>query len=65
MDDVRRTRRFFETARDNVQKLIKAGANKGETIRKIDLTDVLPVPLSPIVKQQVTTMVGMMWEERD
>jgi cyclase len=65
MDDVRRTRRFFETARDHVQKLIKAGANKGETIRKIDLTDVLPVPLSPIVKQQVTTMVGMMWEERD
>jgi cyclase len=63
MDDVRRTRIFFETARDRVQKLIEAGANKGETIRKIDLTDVLPVPLLPVVIQQVQVMVSMMWEE--
>jgi cyclase len=63
MNDVRRTRIFFETARDRVQKLIEAGANKGETIRKIDLTDVLPVPLLPVVIQQVQVMVSMMWEE--
>lgn len=63
MNDVRRTRIFFETARDRVQKLIKTGANKGETIRKIDLTDVLPVPPSQIINQQVQTMAGMMWEE--
>lgn len=63
MEDVHRTRIFFETARDRVQKLIKAGATKQESVQKIDLKDVLPVLDSPIVRQQVQTMVGMMWEE--
>ncbi|HEX9896751.1 MAG TPA: MBL fold metallo-hydrolase [Dehalococcoidales bacterium] len=63
MKDVRRIRILFETTRDWVQKLIKAGAAKNQVLEKIDLSDVLPVPPSPIVKQQVQTMVGMMWEE--
>jgi len=64
-EDVRRTRIFFETARDRVQKLIKSGANKSEAIQKIDLMGVLPVPPSQIVIQQVQTMVGMIWEEME
>ena len=63
MNDVRRTRIFFEIASDRVQRLIKAGMTKTETIRKIDLADVLYVPLSPFVKQQIQVMVGRMWEE--
>jgi len=60
---VRKTRVLFETARDRVQKMIKTNASKEDAIKKIDLSDVIPVPPSPIVKQQVQTMVGMMWEE--
>jgi cyclase len=62
-EDVRRTRIFFETAQDRVQELIKAGASKDEAKQKIDLVDILPVPPSPIVKQQVQTMVEMIWEQ--
>jgi cyclase len=62
-EHVRRTRVLFETTRNRVQKMIKANASKEDVIKKIDLSDVIPVPISPVVKQQVQTMVGMMWEE--
>jgi cyclase len=62
-EDIRRTRIFFETARDRVQKLIKAGASKDEAKQKTDLMDILPVPPSPIVRQHVQAMVETMWEE--
>jgi len=63
MKDVHRTRVLFETARDWIQKLIKTGANKEQVLGKIDLSEALLLPDSPIIKQQVQTMVGMMWDE--
>jgi cyclase len=62
-EDVHRTRIFFEIARDRVQKMMHAGVTKDRAVQKIDLTDILPVLDSPIVRQQVQTMVAMMWEE--
>jgi cyclase len=63
MKDMRRIRVFLEATFDAIQKLIKAGAEKGQVLEKIDLSEVLPVPQTPDVKQQVQTMLGMMWEE--
>lgn len=62
-EHVRRTRVLFETTRNRVQQLIKANASKEDVIKIIELSDVIPVPITPVVKQQVRTMVGMMWEE--
>jgi cyclase len=65
MKDAHRIRVLFETTRDWVQKLIKASADKAQVVEKIDLSEVLPIPSTPDAKQQVQTMVGMMWEEMD
>ncbi len=62
-EHVRQTRILFETTRDRVQQKIKANATKEDVIKKIDLSDAIPVPISQVVKQQVQTMVGMMWDE--
>jgi cyclase len=62
-ETARRTRIYFETMRNRVQMLIKDGASKEEGVERIDLTDVLPIPPSDIVKQQVESTIGMMWEE--
>ncbi len=63
IEHVRSTRILFETTRDRVQEMIKANSSKEDVINKIDLSDFIPVPISPVVSQQVQTMVGMMWEE--
>ena len=60
---VRKTRVLFETTRDRVQQMIKVNASKEDVIKKIELSNVIPVPITTVVKQQVQTMVGMMWEE--
>jgi cyclase len=63
MKDVHRTRVLFETTHSWIQKLIKTGANKEQVLGKIDLSEALLLSDSPIIKQQVQTMVGMMWDE--
>jgi len=56
-------RTYFETMRDRVQKLISSDAGKGQIVTNLNLDDVLPVPVSDLVKPQVQSAVAMMYDE--
>jgi cyclase len=62
-EHVRKTRLLFEAAAVRVQDMIDGGLSKENILVKIVLDDVVPVLLTPMVKQQLQTMVSMMWEE--
>jgi len=58
-----KTRIYFETMRERVKSLIDAGVSREESVKKIDLTDCLPVPPDETVIQQVVSTIGAMYEQ--
>ena len=55
MDDVMRTRIFFETACERLRNLIRIGASKERAVQYLNLADILPVSSSDFIQQQVLT----------
>ena len=62
-DAVRATRIYFETMRDRVQGLLSHGASKAGVVTNTNVEDVLPVPFSEVLKPQVQSTIGMMYDE--
>ena len=62
-ENVKATRVYFETVRDRVRDLVKAGAGKEQVVKNVDVRDALPVPFSEAVLPQVRSTVAMMYDE--
>ena len=58
-----KTRIYFETTRDHVKSLIDAGASRDEVVKKIDLTDCLPVPPDETITQQTASTISAIYDQ--
>ncbi len=54
---------YFETMRDQVRNLLRAGANKKEVIHRVDLKNYLPVAPRRGVAEQVVLDVSLMYDQ--
>jgi hypothetical protein len=54
---------YFETVRNRVENLMKAGAGREDTMNVIDLTDCLPVPLDEINTQYLASTIAAMYDQ--
>ena len=62
-ETVRKICIYFETMRDQVRNLLRAGANKKEVVHRVDLENYLPIAPSGDVAEQVTLDVSLMYDQ--
>ena len=63
LEVAQKLRTYFETMRDRVRSLVTAGVSKEEAIRRVDVTDCLPVAPGEGAPQQVAFDIARMYDQ--